>query len=264
MVNEIKENTWTVYRHISPSGKVYIGITSQDVLTRWHYGHGYVRCEYFYKAIQKYGWNSIKHEVLFTNLSEEKAKYLEVELIRHYKALGISYNLTDGGDGWLGYHHSDETKEKMRVAKLGTHLSEDTKQKMSKSRMGRLGTMNGKRHTEETKAKMSVARTGKKKVYKKTKEEITKNAIEVRNAFIKISVLWLRQKSYLIIQNKRILTPIISDSLDMKRVAVLSFFIVIVLIFNCPPHMVFLFISVIILYHIIQEMSSTFQEKTST
>ena len=189
MVNEIKENTWTVYRHISPSGKVYIGITSQDVLTRWHYGHGYVRCEYFYKAIQKYGWNSIKHEVLFTNLSEEKAKYLEVELIRHYKALGISYNLTDGGDGWLGYHHSDETKEKMRVAKLGTHLSEDTKQKMSKSRMGRLGTMNGKRHTEETKAKMSVARTGKKKVYKKTKEEITKTFKKAQEGVTTVPVL---------------------------------------------------------------------------
>lgn len=31
-------NKWTVYRHTSPSGKVYIGITSQNVERRWNSG----------------------------------------------------------------------------------------------------------------------------------------------------------------------------------------------------------------------------------
>lgn len=48
---------------------------------------------------------------LFTNVEEERAKRLEIELIRHYKGLGISYNLTNGGDGTNGYHHTDEYKQ---------------------------------------------------------------------------------------------------------------------------------------------------------
>lgn len=94
--------SWTVYRHISPSGKVYIGITSREVIKRWNNGNNYKMCSIFQKAILKYGWDNIKHQVLFTNLTERRAKDLEVDLIRHYKNLAISYNITDGGDGMLG------------------------------------------------------------------------------------------------------------------------------------------------------------------
>lgn len=88
---------WILYRHISPSGKVYIGITSKSNPNwRWQSGKGYTACTYFYNAILKYGWNNIKHEVLFEGLNEDTAKRLEIELIRHYKGLGISYNITDG------------------------------------------------------------------------------------------------------------------------------------------------------------------------
>lgn len=90
---------YKLYRHTSPSGKVYIGITRVSVYARWNKGRGYSRnCHIFYRAILKYGWDNIKHEVLFTNLSEERAKRLEIELIRHYKSLGISYNISDGGN----------------------------------------------------------------------------------------------------------------------------------------------------------------------
>lgn len=53
----------------------------------------------FYKAILKYGWDNIEHEILYSNCSEEEAKSLEVSLIAYYKELGISYNMTIGGDG---------------------------------------------------------------------------------------------------------------------------------------------------------------------
>ena len=33
---------WTVYRHIAPSGKVYIGITCQKPEYRWNNGNGYM------------------------------------------------------------------------------------------------------------------------------------------------------------------------------------------------------------------------------
>ena len=64
---------WILYRHTSPSGKVYIGITSKSVNKRWNGGRGYKTCIYFYNAILKYGWDNIKHEILFTDLEEKRA-----------------------------------------------------------------------------------------------------------------------------------------------------------------------------------------------
>lgn len=125
-------NKWTVYRHTSPSGKVYIGITSQNVERRWNSGKGYTLCKAFYNAILKYGWDNIKHEVLFTNLSEERAKKLR-----------ISYNITDG-DGMLGYRHSEEVLVKLR-----------------KSLKGRKSPNKGKCMKESTKIKLSIINKGK-------------------------------------------------------------------------------------------------------
>lgn len=34
----MEDKLFTVYRHTSPSGKVYIGITCQDVKNRWQNG----------------------------------------------------------------------------------------------------------------------------------------------------------------------------------------------------------------------------------
>lgn len=90
---------YKLYRHTSPSGKVYIGITRTSIYARWMNGRGYKKnCYAFYNAILKYGWDNIKHEVLFFNLTKEKAMELEINFIRHYKGLGISYNISDGGN----------------------------------------------------------------------------------------------------------------------------------------------------------------------
>ena len=105
------DRLFTIYRHVSPIDRVYVGITSQDVETRWRHGDNYRNSTYFKRAIRKYGWKNFKHEILFTNVEEERAKRLEIELIRHYKGLGISYNLTNGGDGTNGYHHTNEYKQ---------------------------------------------------------------------------------------------------------------------------------------------------------
>jgi group I intron endonuclease len=128
---------WTIYRHKSPSGKIYIGITSRLAEKRWRHGTNYHNCILFQRAIDRYGWDNIKHEILFTNLEESRAKSLEIDLIRHYKNLGISYNVTNGGDGALGRTPTDSTrrllsmKGKLRVYKP---LSIETRRKMSEAR----------------------------------------------------------------------------------------------------------------------------------
>ena len=124
-------NKWTVYRHISPSGKVYIGITSKEnVNKRWRYGTGYSSCIIFQNTINKYGWNNITHEVLFTDLIEDRAKNLEKDLIRHYKNLNISLNITDGGNGTLGRVFSKETILKMKNSHKGKVLSKSHRENM--------------------------------------------------------------------------------------------------------------------------------------
>lgn len=48
---------YTIYRHITPSGKSYVGITRMKYLSQRFKknGIGYKSCPLFYKAIQKYG-----------------------------------------------------------------------------------------------------------------------------------------------------------------------------------------------------------------
>ena len=44
-------NNWILYEHISPSGKVYVGITNQPIKKRWKNGLGYINSNYFFGAI---------------------------------------------------------------------------------------------------------------------------------------------------------------------------------------------------------------------
>ena len=112
-------NNYTVYRHTSPSSKVYIGITYQKPERRWSNGNGYKDSPKFYNAIQKYGWNNFKHEILYSGLNEISAKMIEEDLIYYYKSLNISYNISAGGDGSRGVIMSEETRLKMSNAKKG-------------------------------------------------------------------------------------------------------------------------------------------------
>lgn len=90
--------TWTVYKHISPSNGVYIGITYLKPEQRWRDGKGYKRHPYFYNAILKYGWDNFKHEILYVGLSKKEADAKETELIAYYRTVGTCYNISDGGE----------------------------------------------------------------------------------------------------------------------------------------------------------------------
>ena len=69
------------------------------------------------------------------------------------------------------FHHSEESKEKMRRACIGRHHSEETKMKMSKShRMQQ--TFKGKHHSEETRLKMSIAQKNRWNKYRLQQESI--------------------------------------------------------------------------------------------
>lgn len=88
----MRENTWSVYRHTFPDGRVYIGITSGNPEKRWANGRGYRHQEKMELAIMKYGWDNIKHEIISDGLTESEAKNKEEQMIRESDMDGMPGN----------------------------------------------------------------------------------------------------------------------------------------------------------------------------
>lgn len=154
---------YIVYKHTTPINKVYIGITSQDSSERWRKGEGY-RSQMFYKAIQKYGWGNIKHEILFENLTKEEAEQKEIELIHRYKSnhKNYGYNIENGGNS-IG-KHSEETKKKIGMKNKGKIVSEESRMLMSRNHADVSKSKNpfwGKHFTDEQKQKLKENHKGK-------------------------------------------------------------------------------------------------------
>lgn len=157
MKQSCKNKRFVVYCHTNKTNnKKYIGITCQELNQRFRNGNGYKRSPYFYSAIQKYGWDNFTHEVLYNDLSETEAKEKEIELIDKLKTKDkkYGYNLTPGGEGyvgednpWTGKHHTEEAKRKMSDARKGIPKSEKFKKYMSEK-------LKGRKFSDETRRKM--------------------------------------------------------------------------------------------------------------
>ena len=178
-----------VYRHIRLDNGLpfYIGIGKKE--ERAYSKNG--RSQYWHKIVKKCGFEV---EILFDDISYEMAKIKEIEFIKLYGRAninsGILCNLTDGGQGCLGYKHSAESlikigeksknrfksveqinkwKEKRKEYKI----SQTTKDKIRKTLLGVSHTEERKKNqrdaklgfiiSEETKIKISTALKGKKK-----------------------------------------------------------------------------------------------------
>ena len=198
----MSENNYIVYKHTSPNGKVYIGITCQKTYRRWGAsGQGYSGSKHFWKAIQKYGWENIKHEILYTNLSEAEAKGMEMNLIREYNSNNenYGYNITSGGGGASGYKQSSEHIEKRMLKtaekRRGKPLSESQRLKI---KMNNSKYWSGKPRSEETKRKISESLKGRSipkeviekrtKTYKKNHPPKEKQPSHYRKPVVQLSI----------------------------------------------------------------------------
>lgn len=126
------EKSWCVYIHSLPNGGSYIGQTC-DISTRWR-PSAYKNCVKFYAAIQKYGWDSFSHQILFDNLTLEEANILEEEMIKKYNTIETGFNLQSGGENKL---HSQETKNKMSETRKGVPHSPEHRAAISKALTGK-------------------------------------------------------------------------------------------------------------------------------
>lgn len=133
-----KQKTYSVYIHTVPNGKVYIGITSRKPEKRWNYGYGYANNKHFDQAIRKYGWDSIKHEIVASGLSRSEAEKMERKFIAEYQSddREHGYNILKGGnvsDG--GWHHTEEAKRRIAIGATGRHLSKEQIQALVERRI---------------------------------------------------------------------------------------------------------------------------------
>lgn len=179
--------TYKVYKHVFPNGKVYIGITCRNLNARWRDGRGYGDTTLVGRAIMKYGWDNVEHYVLNGDYTASQAKVKEQELIEEYDSRNYEhgYNMTLGGDGSLGYVHSEECKQRMKNNHAdivgeknpfyGRQHTEETKQRLREVNLGKTipdevkakmvhrgedHPLYGKHHSEESRKRMSEAQKG--------------------------------------------------------------------------------------------------------
>ena len=138
---------------------VYVGKDSHIDKNIRHKTH-YQSCQYNKQPINRVLQNNpnrYTYQVLAWNVTDQDTlNALETQYITHLKP---KFNFTNGGDGMLGYKHSEETKQKIRQSNKGRKHSEEAKQKMS---INHTKCWLGRHHTKESKQKMSQTHKGKK------------------------------------------------------------------------------------------------------
>jgi group I intron endonuclease len=134
------------------------------------YGQNY-KNKYFKSSILKYGWENFEHNILFERLSIEKAKEIEIALIKKYKTTNreFGYNISQGGDtgsGLYGENHPLYGIHKLGkdAPNYGKKHSIESKLAMSEAHKKLIGELNpfyGKHHKEDTKNILRMAHLGK-------------------------------------------------------------------------------------------------------
>jgi group I intron endonuclease len=146
-----KEKTFVVYKHTSPSGKSYIGITYNYAKRCKEHQKKYSGCRLFKNAINYYGWNKFTHEILASGLTLQSANHFEEFYIKRFgTVVPNGYNLASGGGVFA---HCEESKKRMSDAIKGENHPF----------FGKFGSDHpsyGMKHTPESKAKMSESRKG--------------------------------------------------------------------------------------------------------
>lgn len=129
------------------NGKQYVGQTKKSLNGRWLQHCDPLRpTSALGKAIQKYGKEAFKKEILFTHPCLETINELEQEFIAHYGTRAKNgYNIHPGGNN---HQWTEEVKQAFSKARMGT----------GNPRYG----YRGPTHTVESREKLRQLRLGKK------------------------------------------------------------------------------------------------------
>jgi group I intron endonuclease len=125
-----------IYKLTSPSGKVYVGQTTDFAKRMYTYAYKGCRMQrYLSAAIKKYGWGSFTKEIIDSADYQEYLDFLESYYIEKLGTMDEAkgYNLKSGG---ANGSPSQSTRARISAALRNRPLSDSTKAKMSISRRG--------------------------------------------------------------------------------------------------------------------------------
>lgn len=178
--SEKNKKTYTVYKHISPDGRVYIGITKNNPKKRWNSGSGYKNNSYFTNAIKKYGWENFKHEIIYENLSEEDAKNKEIDLIAKCKSniRKYGFNISSGGESKSGTKISEEQRQAIIKANIGKIVSESTRKLLRNATLETWKNPEHVKHMREINTGIKNSQFGKKRTNEEKKIRGAKEIIQ--------------------------------------------------------------------------------------
>ena len=90
------DKKYVVYQHVTPDGMYYFGQT-QNVERRWSNNGAEYKGTALQTYIEKFGWDNIKHIVLFRDQTKENALWIEDFLITTAREDGVCINKQRSG-----------------------------------------------------------------------------------------------------------------------------------------------------------------------
>ena len=93
----MSDTIYVVYKHTSPDGKSYIGVTNNFTIRSQNHRNRPRNC-HLAAAIKLYGWDSFTHDILMDGLNLQDVNAAEVRLIAEYNSIWPNgYNIKPGG-----------------------------------------------------------------------------------------------------------------------------------------------------------------------
>jgi group I intron endonuclease len=157
------------------SGKIYVG-SSVNLFRRLGEYYSFPKLDernsYIHNAIKLYKYSaffiSIVEYINITNLPLEDARKLIISREQYYiNTLEPDYNILKLAGSVLGYRHTADSIDKIKIAATGRFASPETKIKLSKAKTGANHPFFGKSHSLEALDKISLANSKNLFVYTK-------------------------------------------------------------------------------------------------
>ena len=109
-------NKWSVYKLVSPNGRVYIGCTELPLKLRFQNGRGYKNNSELWNDIIYYGWNNFEEYILAEYEDETAARNKEHEEIKKYPD---GYNRYCGIKGYTPTGNPKTPPKKVQCVETG-------------------------------------------------------------------------------------------------------------------------------------------------
>ena len=139
------------------NGIIYVGKCSREKYVDNYLGSG----TFLRRAIKKYGIENFFREIIEDNISDITIlNEREMFWISYYNSrdINIGYNLSAGGEGAFGYHHTEESRDKMKESRKNVEITEEWKENMRKNSWVNRGAENPGRkkpYTQEERLEQS-------------------------------------------------------------------------------------------------------------